>query len=450
MSRLALVLSLLLAVPSADARPVAPRLRRLVAIGDSLFAGFSSGGFVARGRAGQRDSAPAMIARRARVALPQPLMSRPGVPPQLRVVDANANGRLDPGEVRRPLSGLGFRKDPDRTVRNLAVPGEDMTSLFEEISPSSLAEQLVSGDVSGPEVLKLLVLGVPLRDEPVSQVTRARELRPTFALVWIGNNEVLPMATRTQPGAVTLAPDEFGRRITRLLDSLADTRTDVAIANLPDPTAIAALRHAGGEVTGCRGPAGDLRPVAADDLVSIDQDPASLPTPPCDDVLDAGERATVRDTVQAFNAALASAVADVEARRGIGIALVDVFSGVEALRRSGADLDGDGVPDLMTGYLGGIFSLDGIHPTRTGNALVANLFIDAIDARFGEHIPRVDVARVAARDPLVGSRFRPAGEPPFGLLGEPSADDVRSFFESVGRDIEEGLDDLRRHFVDLF
>ena len=33
----------------------------------------------------------------------------------------------------------------------------------------------------------------------------------------------------------------------------------------------------------------------------------------------------------------------------------------------------------------GIFSLDGVHPTRTGNALIANAFIDAINTRFGEH-----------------------------------------------------------------
>jgi GDSL-like lipase/acylhydrolase family protein len=448
MSRVVLVVSLLLAV-AADARPLSPRFRRMVAIGDSLFAGFSSGGFVARGRAGQRDSAPAMIARRARAYLPQPLISKPGVPPQLRIVDANGNRRLDAGEVRRRLSGLGFRKDADVEVRNLAVPGEDMTSLFEEITPSALAAQLVTGDVSGPDALKLLILGVPLRDTPVSQVTRARELRPTFALVWIGNNEVLSMATRTQPGVVSMTPEEFGRRITQLLDSLADTQTDVAIANLPDPTAIAALRHAAGEVTGCRPEAGAVRPVAADDLMSIDQDPASLPTPPCNDVLDADERAAVRATVQAFNAALASAVTDVEARRGIGIALVDVFAGVDLLRQSGADLDGDGVPDLTTGYLGGIFSLDGIHPTRSGNALVADLFIDAIDARFGERIPRVDVARVAAHDPLVGSRFRPVGEAPFGLIGDSSSDEVKDFFEGVGRDIEDGLDDLRDHFAGL-
>ena len=66
---------------------------------------------------------------------------------------------------------------------------------------------------------------------------------------------------------------------------------------------------------------------------------------------------------------------------------------------------------------GGLFSLDGIHPTRTGHALIANAFIDAIDLKFGEVIPHVDVQRIASHDLWVGNRFRPAGEAPFGLIG---------------------------------
>src|SRR5215470_4833593 len=121
------------AATSASARD--PRLRRLVVVGDSLLAGFSSGGFVARGHAGQVDSAPAFVARRAGVSLAQPLMGSPGVPPQLVIDDANRNGRLDPGEVHRTATSIGFRSQPIRVVRNLAVPGEDTQSVFDEIGP---------------------------------------------------------------------------------------------------------------------------------------------------------------------------------------------------------------------------------------------------------------------------------------------------------------------------
>ena len=438
------------AMLAADARAGVFRLRRMVVVGDSLLAGFGSGGFVGVGRPGQVDSTPAFIARRAHVRLPLPVIDGPGVPPQLTIVDANGNGRLDPGEVRRTQDDLGFRSDTDKVARNLAVPGEDTQSVFEKIAPQDVAGELVTGNVNGRDVLKFLILGLPLRSEPVSQVSRARDLHPSFLLVWIGNNDVLDMATSTNPGAVTLTPDEFGSRFHALLDALADTRAGMAVANLPDPTGIAALRPAAGDVTSCHAADGTTQPVAADDLLSIDLDRNQLPTPPCSKVLNATERAQVRAKVSAFNDQIAAAIADTERARGVTIAPVDLFTALDQVGANGVDLNGDGVPDLTTRYLGGIFSLDGIHPTRTGNALVANAFIDAINARFGESVPHVDVARVAAHDALAHSRFRPAAEVPFGVIGDSEGDDLESFFTKTFRRIEDHIDDLRHRLNDLF
>ena len=408
------------------------RLRKMVVVGDSVLAGFSSGGFVARGRGGQVDSAPAFVARRAGVSLPQPLMSRPGVPSQLLIDDANGNGVLDPGEVHRTTDAIGFRAKPVRSARNLAIPGEDMTSVFDEIAPGVIARRLVQGDtVEGRDVLKFLELGLPFRSESVSQVSRAKDIRPSFLLVWIGNNDVLDMATSTDPTAATLDASQFGNRFRRLLDQLADTGAGMAVGNLPDVTGVAALRHAAGDVTSCRQDDGTLRPVAADDLLSIDLERSALPVPPCTDVLGPMERAQIRGTVMAFNAEIAAAVADIEQSRGVSIAVVDLFTLFDTLHASGFDVNGDGSADLTTGYLGGVFSLDGVHPTPTGNALIANAFIDAIDQRFGETIPPVDVARVAARDTLVASSFRPAGEAPFSLIGADDANNLEGFFDNI-------------------
>ena len=447
---------LLTALPDTGWSAPSFRLRRMVVVGDSLLAGFSSGGLVANGRAGQVDSAPAIIARRAHASLPQPLMDGPGVPPQLAIFDDNHNDALDPGEVRRPDgTSIGFRASPDRRVRNLAVPGEDTATIFDTVSPGDVAGAIVrNDDVAGQDLLKFLILGLPLRTGPVSQLSRARDLHPSFLLVWIGNNDVLDMATRTDPAAVTLTPAQFGARFHMLLDALAVTNAPMAVANLPDVTGIAALRRAAGEVTACQGPGGALQPVAADDLLSLDLDRSLLPNPPCGKVLDAGERAAVRATVVAFNAEIATAIADISARRGIDIALVDLQAGFDQLAATGVDLDGNGTPDLTTHYLGGIFSLDGIHPTHTGNALIANIFIDAINAHFGESLARVDVARIAARDPLTRSRFRPTGEAPFGLFGDSDNDEVETFFVGTFNRVEQGVrsvrNDLRRNFFDLF
>lgn len=453
-ARVPLVLAstlLALGVGATPADAARPRLKRLVAVGDSILAGYSSGGFVERGAGGQVFSAPAFLARRARVRLPQPLMDRPGVPPSYRIEDEDGDRVLEPGEISRPSNGLGFRDDPEVKVRNLAVPGEDIQSIFAGIRPQDIAEQLVTGNPDGRDNLKFLILGLPLRDEAVSQVSRALELRPTFLMVWIGNNDILGMATRTDPNAIDRPVPQFGQLYRQLLNRLADAGVDMAVANLPDVTGIAVLRRAAGEVTQCHRGDGTLEPVAPEDRLSIGLDRARLPIPPCPKVLSVAERAQARANVVAFNAEIAAAAAEVQAARGVSIAIVDVFALFDQITTPGIDVDGNGTPDLTATFPGGIFSLDGIHPTRKANALIANAFIDVLNGRFGEAIPAVDVAKVARRDRYVNNALKPAGEPPFGLFSEAQ---VETSFEDSYRRIEQGArdlaDDLRDDVRDVF
>ena len=445
----ATLLALGVGATTADAGP-SPRLKRLVAIGDSILAGYSSGGLVERGAGGQNFSAPAFVARKARARLPQPLMDRPGVPPPYRIED-DGDGVLEPGEISRPTNGIGFRDDPEVKVRNLAVPGEDIQSIFEGIRAEDIAEQLVTGSPNGRDILKFLILGLPLRDEAVSQVSRALDLRPTFLMVWIGNNDILGMATRTDPNAIDRPVQQFGQLYRQLLNRLADAGVDMAVANLPDVTGIAVLRRAAGEVTQCQRGDGTLEPVAPEDRLSIGLDRARLPIPPCLKVLSAAERAQARANVVAFNAEITAAAAEVQAARGVNIAIVDVFALFDDITTNGVDLDNDGIPDLTATFLGGVFSLDGIHPTRTTNALIANAFIDVLNSRFGEAIPRVDVVKVFRRDPWVNNIFKPDGEPPFGLFSEAQ---VETPFEDSYRRVEQGArdigDDLKDHVKDIF
>lgn len=441
---LGLLLAVLAAAP-ADAASF--RLRRMVVVGDSLLAGFGSGGLIAKGRTGQNNAAPTLIAKQAGVRLTIPSMSSPGVPPPLVIVDADGDGMLDPGDVKRRATGFGFRSKPFRSVRNLAVPGEDLTSVFHEIAGDDIARQMFQGDVSGRDALKFLIVGLPPDENDASQISRAKDLDPSFLLVWLGNNDVLGMATDTNPTKADLSRAEFAQRFRQLLNELADTGADMAVANLPDVTGIAALRRAAGEVTSCDAN-GTPTAVAEDDLLSIDLPRSSLPVPPCGKVLDVAEQAQARATVMGFNEEIASAVADVQASRGRLIALVDVFALFDTVRTAGVDVTGDGVPDVTAGYLGGVFSLDGIHPTRTGHALIANAYIDAIDLKFGETIPRVDVARIASHDFLVNNRFRPAGEPPFGLIGDDDTDQIETFFDRVFDRVKDGADDLGDNVLD--
>jgi hypothetical protein len=444
---LVLVASIVLTTPVvAAAQSVG--LGRMVVVGDSLLAGFASGGLVRRGRMGQRDSAPALIARQARVSLPQPYMSRPGFPPPLVIVDKNHNGVLDPGDIRRKGRGIGFRSQPGREAHNLAVPGERVATVLDAVKVAEVVGNVIDGDAKGRDIMKAVILGLPLQEDSVSQVRSARDIEPSILLVWLGNNDVLPMATRTDTGAAVSTPAEFGAQYRRFLDALADTGAPMVIANIPDVTAIPVLRRAAGEVTTCRDQ-GAVKPVATSDLISINMDRALLPEPPCNRVLDSAEQAFVRQTVQAFNVEISAAAVDVEQRRGVPVAIVDVFGLFDQFHQSGVDVRGNGSLVLTTRYLGGLFTLDGVHPTRTAHALIANAFIDAMNARFGTALARVDVAHVAERDRFVGSRFQPAGEPPFGLIAK-DEDVVDEAFGQIEDRADDLVDDLKHAFKKLF
>ena len=325
-------------------------------------------------------------------------MDRPGVPPPYRIDDAGRRPRARPGRDRAPANGIGFRDDPDVKVRNLAVPGEDIQSVFEGIRPQDVAEQLVTGSPDGRDILKFLILGLPLRDESVSQVSRARELRPSFLMVWLGNNDILEHGhehgpERRRPAGAAVRPARTASSWT----SSPDAGVDMAVATLPDVTAIAVLRRAAGEVTQCQRGDGTLEPVAAG-RSHLDR---PRPRAAADSALLQGARRPSSGRRHAptwWRSTPRSPRRPPRCRRRAAstIAVVDIFGLFDQLASTGVDLDGNGTPDLTTRFLGGVFSLDGIHPTRTANALIANAFIDVLNTRFGEAIPPVDVAQGGA------------------------------------------------------
>jgi hypothetical protein len=48
-----------------------------------------------------------------------------------------------------------------------------------------------------------------------------------------------------------------------------------------------------------------------------------------------------------------------------------------------------------------LFSLDGVHPTNTGYAIIANEFIKTMNRSLRTNIPYVSVAQVSQTDPLI-------------------------------------------------
>jgi hypothetical protein len=82
----------------------------------------------------------------------------------------------------------------------------------------------------------------------------------------------------------------------------------------------------------------------------------------------------------------------------LGAGLVDINSLFATLSANGIMVGGR---RLTTGFLGGLFSLDGIHPTNTGYAILANETIKTMNKQFNMSIPPVSVEQVAKTDPLI-------------------------------------------------
>jgi hypothetical protein len=70
------------------------------------------------------------------------------------------------------------------------------------------------------------------------------------------------------------------------------------------------------------------------------------------------------------------------------LALVDANGFLNTFAESGVTL-ADGSTASATFGTGGGFSLDGVHPSPRGYALLANLFIEAIETKYGAELPEV-------------------------------------------------------------
>ncbi|MEE8504691.1 MAG: SGNH/GDSL hydrolase family protein, partial [Kiloniellales bacterium] len=286
-------------------------------------------------------------------------------------------------------------------VTNLAVPGhtvEDALTTRPDFSFDDLTD---------------LVLGLPGVFSRISrsQVEWAENSSPFIAgppptiLVWLGPNDALVAATEADVSFLTPS-DAFKDAYEEMMDRLAATGAEIVVANVPDTTVIPFLTPAEDLAAAFGIPTGLLRPTlgigpgdfVTPDAFSVIEDILNMeasPPLPADVVLDAGEVARLRAATKAFNKFIAKQAEE------HGAALFDVHGFLNRIDAEGTVVDG---ATLTTDFLGGLFSLDGVHPTNTGYALLANEFIEVMNAHFGAAIPPLsddELAAILADDPLV-------------------------------------------------
>jgi lysophospholipase L1-like esterase len=372
-----------LSVAAADAQV---DFTRYVALGDSLTAGFQSGSL---NQVYQANSYPAQIARQGGVTgFQQPTVGEPGIPGILRL------NSLVPVQIV-PTPGLGAPTNLalPRPYNNMAVPGADVVDLTSTTTDNGGLHDVI------------------LRRQGFTQLQQGLSLNPTLVTLWIGNNDVLGAATsgRVIEG-VTLTPvDVFETNFKAATTAIAAiSGIKVAVANIPNVTSIPYVTTVprvvvnpatsqpvliGGQPVPLIGPDG---PLAAGDFVLL---PATaelaqgkgIPVAlggsglPLSDgvVLSATEVQAIVDRTNAFNAIIS---AEATAKSW---AFVDAAA---ALRSFSTGINIGGINFSSAFLTGGIFSYDGVHASTFGYALVANLFIGALNQRYNDDIPPVDLA----------------------------------------------------------
>ena len=388
-----------------------------VALGTSISAGGQSGGLV---ETHQAHAFPALFAKQiGAAAFTYDRISPDGIPPLLRLVS------LSPLVINNTGRGLGAARDLSQPTpyHNLSVYG----SLLYDVDSTTYY-------TTSPYAA---FFGMVARGQG-SLLHQAAALNPTFLSIEYGANEVLGAALQGSGTPLNSVP-----QFTAILGyTLADIHTlmpqaKFAIFNVPNVTNIPyvttvkpyVVNPANGSHIPLIGPAGLLSESDFVLLTAIDslKVGTGIPAPAGGNgrpllgsqVLTADEAASLQTAVDGYNAAIAAAATAYDA------ALVDLHGLFAQIAARGYDFDG--VHYSSTFVTGGLFSLDGVHPTDLAQGLLANAMIDAVNARFGAAVAHVDLHTAAT---ATSSKVRPAQ--PEGGATWPEIDGLADMLQVLG------------------
>jgi GDSL-like Lipase/Acylhydrolase len=372
----------------------------VVFLGDSLTAGFQNGSLL---DSQQPNGFANLIAQQAKFSITLPLIAPPGAPAVLELVSA-----AFPPVIKQSSGITSGRDNADQQATDLAVPGHKLHDLIHS-APTLLP-------TTDDEIITNLVLGYPAGNTN-TQLEEAVALKPSTVFLWIGNNDALTADGSGSPDSMT-ALANFTADYAQLMTTLTGTGAHLLVANIPDVTLIpymtsatTVINYVASKTGQSISNVGTALGLANGDLVNpqglddVDSELAGGGLQPLADadVLTAAEQLSVRAMIAGYNQVIHQQVA------AAGATLVDMHAYFATLS-AGLTIDGQ---NATTQYLGGLFSLDGIHPTNTGYALVANQFITATNTAFALSTGSVDVNAVAKADPYFGTNIKPTGSAMF-------------------------------------
>lgn len=364
---------------------------KYVALGNSITAGFQSGGI---SDSTQIQSYAAILAGQMGVSeFNMPLMSRPGCPPPyINVFTQDRGGYAD--------DDCFLRVAPiPENLHNVAVPGAAVVDALTNLSASS-----------DPNALTTFFLGGQ------TQLEAAAAIRPTFVSVWLGNNDVLGAILDANAGDPSLVtpPTEFAASYAAVMDSidamgsvqggvligvvqaafapyLSQGRAYAAAAASLPPGALTVLANCLTDFFVIPGTTDTLwvsvpfhygAPIFGAAAAGLPQTlDCSVPA-----VVSSSEMANMVGAVDAYNTAIAAEAA----ARGWAFLdpnslLEDLLQDPTAIRPFPAFNPLD--PQHETAPFGSAVSRDGIHPSAVTHEGVVEALIAVINATYGTAIP---------------------------------------------------------------
>ena len=278
------------------------------------------------------------------------------------------------GQMTDPETGeFGFqwaRVDPEQEVRNLAVGGFRIHEVLGAPADDDFYRQFLAHIVYDP-------YGDLYDPVPESPLEIVEEIAPSLIVSadLYGNDLVTAIVEGNDidPDEVTSLED-FTVTLDEILERMAATGAQVFLTNVPQPSLVPAAAERRRYLVG-QGWATEEEVDAA--LAEIDA------------------------RADAFNQLMDETCALYD-----NVHVVDLTELVEDLKENGMQIGDEAV---YIRRFGGLVSLDGLHFSDTGYAVLANQILEAINAELGTDVPLVDLEAVLATDPYAPANLEAAG-----------------------------------------
>lgn len=393
-----------------------------VAVGNSLTAGYRNAALF---ESAQEFSYPNLLARQFRVAetFSQPLISDPGIGGRLELA------KLQPSVVKKEEGHGNPINQDEKPFSNLGIPGAVLVDYVNPDNSGHLKERATNKNHPAFNPLYRIVLSKSNLAQKAPSIHKAvKRQNPTFITFWLGANDVLGYVIAGGEGAKITVAATFNKLYKLSGAKLDSTGADVVLYNIPNVTnipyvflmrsklekkGIITLNKSTGiyELTTPNGSLvmfmkvnGNLQLLRKDDFILLSAKKyfakvkAGKIKPPVKPqwaipdkfILDSSEQSTVSTVIKKYNTVIRATA------RKHKFALVDInkiFTQIfKNFKKTGGGYDAGSL--VLKPVPGSLISLDGIHPTNRGYAVIANETIKVINKHYEANVPFIDVSDI--------------------------------------------------------